>query len=65
MMEWISVKDKLPPNDTEILTYQPDMKYVSSFSAAWFDGEDFWYDGNGSPERGITHWMPLPEAPKE
>lgn len=35
---WISVKDRMPPNDdTKVLTY-------------------------GDP---VTHWMPLPEPPKE
>lgn len=35
---WVSVKDRLPPNDsTKVLTY-------------------------GDP---VTHWMPLPEPPKE
>lgn len=37
---WISVKDKMPPNDpsVKVLTY-------------------------GNPV--VTHWMPLPEPPKE
>lgn len=35
---WISVKDRMPPNDdTKVMTY-------------------------GNP---VTHWMPLPEPPKE
>jgi hypothetical protein len=62
--EWISVKDRVPPIGKAVLTYFPEAKYCTCFNAAWYDGEDFWFDMDGSPVRGITHWMPLPEPPE-
>ncbi len=64
-MQWISVRDRLPKLDEEVLTYCPDAKYHSQFMAAWFDGEDFWYDEQGSPAVGVTHWMIMPASPKD
>ncbi len=64
MMEWISVKDRIPKKDTPVLC----------FDGTYIDVMEYWYDENGKshffnppfpPNEGITHWMPLPEAPKE
>jgi len=65
-MEWISVKNKLPPKDTKILCY---------YYGEYMDVMEYWYDNeNGKPEfcnppmppvNEVTHWMPLPTAPKE
>ena len=63
--KWISVKDRLPEHNVLVL-------------CVWLDGRDrkqnrgfatyqqhgVWYVSNeGMPE--VTHWMPLPEPPKE
>ena len=54
-MEWVSVKDKLPENNVlEIITYSPTIG-VECVSTSWLT--DF--------ENDITHWMPLPEPPKQ
>lgn len=54
-MEWISVKDKLPDYyEEEVITYSP-TDGVELVSTNWL----FNY------ENDITHWMPLPEPPKE
>lgn len=61
-MEWINVKDKLPPtkdNDVgiSVLTYSPDwhckVAVYSPDAKCWHDADD------------VTHWMELPELPKE
>lgn len=67
MPQWISVKDRLPEEGKLVLTYGPDgiidvlARYrVSKNSWKWGrDGEfiTLVFD--------ITHWMPLPEPPKE
>ena len=62
-MEWIRVLDKAPPISEEILTYCPYHKYCSCVTAAYYDGEDFWFDCEGSPAMCITHWLPLPKPP--
>jgi hypothetical protein len=57
--EWISVKDKLPESD--------------GFYLAWYTFNDgrhacdiFYYNCCGSSmSSAITHWMTLPEPPKE
>jgi hypothetical protein len=68
-MEWISVKDRLP----EVILYEGGKSWncVLVYGKDNFDcGSDIqvvsvpWLLGKGSMD-GITHWMPLPEPPKE
>lgn len=64
-MEWISVKEKLPHDKCPVLTYgrkgSIGIGYVCAGSAA--NGKTYFYAryGDSLP----THWMPLPEPPKE
>lgn len=66
MAEWISVKDRLP-EDGKVLCVRKseafrDRRYVDILNVdhGWFmDGAFVVADGN------VTHWMPLPEPPKE
>ena len=57
--EWISVDERLPEPGKDVMTYD-----------GFFMGVDFIYnDGTWSKQqrriiRPITHWMPLPDAPK-
>lgn len=63
-MEWISVKDRLPPKDTKVLCYYYD---------EYMDVMEYWNDDDqGSPQfwsppsppvTEVTHWLPLPEKP--
>ena len=62
--EWISVKDRLPETGKRVLTYADN----GAMFAAHLDG--YWYIDTGemyysTPLANITHWMPLPEPPKE
>lgn len=66
MSEWISVKERLPEEVTRVITYDGTHNIVDMHV---YDGEgfrvcravnDLWiYDDC------VTHWMPLPEPPKE
>lgn len=77
-MEWINIKDRFPPinkggrlsafdmdgfhpsEDAEgicVLTYSPDWGCVV---AVYSHEEECWYDADD-----VTHWMHLPDAPKE
>lgn len=79
MSEWISVKDRLPGQSGEylVLVENGDM-FNAEFDECCGECGEFgiwqgWYDPNTlgfvdsewSTYSGITHWMPLPEAPKE
>ncbi|MBR5118878.1 MAG: DUF551 domain-containing protein [Muribaculaceae bacterium] len=59
---WISVEDELPNN------YEPVIAaFDRHFARVCFHCGDTWYLDNppvAEPMYGITHWMPLPQAPK-
>ena len=64
MSEWISVKDKMPEDGIRVLTYADNSAmFVASRDDGWYvDTGEYYYS---SPLTNITHWMPLPEPPKE
>ena len=73
VQEWISVKDKLPPYNHDVLVYRPDMamkilvdnyyEYYGEDDAEWHEGwAKYGKDIHNNPL--ITHWMPLPHPPK-
>lgn len=60
-MEWISVEDRLPENDVEILISRTD----GEIYLAVHQDDGRWYDSSeGSDVKFITHWMPLPLPPE-
>ena len=102
MSEWISVDDRLPESQKDVLAYYVNKygegktvkaEYVASFSAlacdfydeesdyesdyseiedayyvkeGWHERVENWkYSGCEIVEGQVTHWMPLPEPPKE
>jgi hypothetical protein len=65
IMEWISIKDKLPEKDTKVLVFYHD-EYMDVMEY-WHDDEDGmpeFYGPPASPVNSVTHWMPLPDKPK-
>lgn len=78
-MKWISVKDRLPEDGEDVLVYYADdfhitVGYFESNNVRYYiesDGSKFCtYDGweteiPWAPKGRVTHWMPLPEAPKQ
>lgn len=62
-MEWISVKDRLPEDRKSVLAYADNgATFVASHDDDWYvDTGEYYYS---SPLANITHWMPLPPAPK-
>ena len=73
VQEWISVADKLPPYNRDVLVYRPNMAtkiLVDNYAGYYGDDDDEWYEGwvsygedvHGNPV--ITHWSYLPHPPK-
>ena len=73
VQEWISVDDKLPPYNRDVLVYRPNMAmkiFVDRYDGYYGDDDDEWYEGwalygkdiHGKPI--ITHWAYLPLPPK-
>ena len=60
---WIPVTERLPEEKHAVLVWQP--QYLNSYVVVLSDGEWFVYGGYGTKVFGVTHWMPLPEPPKE
>lgn len=63
MNKWISIKDRLPERYKRVLVLT---KFNMHFEAH-HHGEEIpeWEDNNCVPLDDITHWMPLPNPPKE
>lgn len=57
--QWIPVFERLPENDTAVIVATDNGMVFQCLYA--YDGWDLW-DGYTV---NITHWMPLPEPPKE
>ena len=55
-MKWISVKDRLPEPNQKVLAYRADSKGTY---------EEYRLCFGWALKGAITHWMPLPEPPKE
>lgn len=64
-MKWISVKDKLPKYGIEVLVCIENNIDISTLhDNSHIDMPDNWYNTRGL-ESNPTHWMSLPENPKE
>ena len=60
--EWISVDERLPDKEGTYLTYtDKDNVDLDIFCIYSSHGTKFW---SGERRGKVTHWMPLPEAPK-
>lgn len=75
-MEWISVQNKLPEEKEVVVVYQewknavtlgywfemfPNVKFWQALRTPYDAAYDIPWVGAGR----VTHWMPLPEPPKE
>lgn len=70
MSKWISVKDKLPPVDEKVLVIwsgQVEMAILESEQNNWqeYPNGDFQCHEDNQSGYEVTHWMELPEPPKE
>ena len=62
MQKWINVNNKMPDEDIRVLVCCQTKKGVRSINIA-YQTYGMWH-GYGSMS-GVTHWMPLPDIPKD
>lgn len=65
-MEWISVKERMPRYNKDVITFAPNMAMpivVDWYNGYYGEDDNEWHEG-WNTGRSITHWMPLPEPPK-
>lgn len=61
---WISVKDRLPKTETEVLFYNKKYDYVTH--GKFYEIQKiFDYDQDYDHLIEVSHWMPMPEKPTE
>lgn len=67
-MNWIKTSEKLPEADTRVIAYKKDsylkihFLWYNKYHNCWDDedADDFYCDIDQ-----VSHWMPLPEPPKD
>ena len=72
-MDWISVKDRLPEREQQdyvlvccTMNVTSTINYENAVTMAYVCEEGFVdVELDEVITRGVTHWMPLPEPPKE
>lgn len=68
MPQWISVEDRLPEKREEVLIYLPEYDSVetaSLFTIPSLNLKEWTQDEDAFVFDEVSHWMPLPEPPKE
>ncbi len=69
MNEWVSVEERLPEESGIYITYseykavRPDIN--NCIASDYFDAERGFWLNDGGGQYVTTHWMPLPDPPKE
>ncbi len=68
MSEWVSVKNRLPENETYVLASDKSDVYILKFYQSQdkrFKNPRYYFESSGEDEFFdlITHWMPLPKPP--
>ena len=65
--QWISVKERLPEIWVKVLSFQPTFDGRGIIRSAVYIGSYKWRETeyHNMMELPVTHWMPLPDPPKE
>lgn len=65
-MNWISVKDRLPDDDREVLAFDGEYVFIAHFEGdgwvVYVQAED---DCLYQQSVKVSHWIPLPEPPEK
>jgi Protein of unknown function (DUF551) len=63
-MKWIKCKDQLPKNDTECLVaFRCDPNFAYELATYFSEDKRFMLWNNN--KTNVSHWMPLPNPPKD
>ena len=66
MSEWISVKERLPQATGKYLCAVKDKRgNLWTIASDWSLEMKSWFGDYGEIKNKVTHWMPLPDPPKE
>lgn len=69
MNDWISIEDKMPENNSEVLIYIEDYGILlAHYNYMPYKRYGFWSEGGGfeyEEQWFPKYWMPLPNPPKE
>ena len=60
VQEWISVKDRLPEDQEEVLVCTRSKNGIRNIDKGYMAIDRFIHRGRAE----VTHWMPLPQPPK-
>ena len=63
VQEWISVDERLPDDNDRVIAFRPNEPETSAYKYCIMWGWSVKVSLK-QHSRGITHWMPLPPAPK-
>ena len=66
--QWISVEDRLPEEQyVNIVFYEEKSKdiYIGYYNTGDYTHNKFWHSSGRLFVNTVTHWIPLPEPPKE
>lgn len=63
---WISVKDRLPEDDRDVLVYDSRNKeiIIASYNSNYDEWDNLYNYYDYLPVDAITYWQPLPELPE-
>lgn len=64
MSEWVSVKDRMPPEETDVLVFCQKDPMIGYTVAGFFYGAWKSFETEDDTWGVVTHWMPLPDPPK-
>ena len=59
VQEWISVADKIPPDQEEVLVLTQSKNGVRNVDKGYWAIDHFIHRGRSE----VTHWMPIPQPP--
>lgn len=67
VQKWIPVAERLPNPFVSVLAYLPNHAPCPTVHECYISGDGIWCSAvvYGVENDDVTHWMPLPEPPKE
>jgi len=68
MFVWIRVQDQLPPKELPVLVSDIKYPHIDFIRIGFYDpsvGTPSGWRSEGYSNISVSHWMPLPESPKD